>query len=160
MTKEELLEKYHFFWSGPLSQWSVCKFTMRGIGYNCAEQAMMHMKAVKFNDFEMAERILSSCNPGEQKNLGRQVRNYNDIIWSEHRYDIVLEISKAKFNQSERHKEILMSTNDKEIVEASPYDTIWGIGMGVNEAMKTDPMDWKGYNLLGQALTQTRNNMR
>lgn len=65
-----------------------------------------------------------------------------------------------KFSQNEKLKEFLLSTDNKIIVEASPYDAIWGIGMLETDRDAQNPLLWKGENLLGFALMEVRNELR
>lgn len=155
-------EEFSFFWEGPFSQWYKCKFIVNGIEYNCAEQFMMAQKAILFKDDDAFERIMQENDPRKQKRLGRDVRGFDKILWDRHRYTIVLAGSLAKFTQNADLKKILMDTDLRTLVEASPLDKIWGIGLGV-VTIDGDPVPdvydrtkWKGLNLLGQALTQVR----
>lgn len=154
-----MLEKYHFFYGGPFSQWYPSKFTFKSVNFNCAEQAMMYSKAILFKDFEAVEKILKSTLPEEQKKFGRKVKNYSEEIWNEERYDTVCQLNKAKFDQNKKLREILIGTENKIIVEASPYDKIWGIGLSKENALSINPSNWPGTNLLGKALTQIRNDI-
>ena len=155
-------EQFEFFWHGPFSQWYKCDFEVRGVLYNCAEQFMMAQKALLFGDEATFQKIMDTDSPREQKKLGRQVSNFSKDKWDEHRYTIVLAANLAKFSQNEDLKETLMETDLRTLVEASPYDKIWGIGLA--ETTKDgEPVDdvydrsqWKGINLLGQALTHVR----
>jgi ribA/ribD-fused uncharacterized protein len=144
--------KYHFFWDGPFSQWYSCDIIYKDIKFGCAEQAMMYSKAILFGDEEIAEKILNTDNPRSQKALGRQVRNFDPVLWDQHKFDIVLGINLKKFDQNLDLKETLLNTDCEYFVEASPYDTIWGIGLGENDPRIHDESQWRGQNLLGKAL--------
>jgi len=133
--------KYLFFWGHTakdptsvgkecLSQWYEVDFEINNIKYPSAEHFMMAEKACLFNDNEALEKILVSANPGDAKKLGRTVKNYKDDAWKQHRFDIVVRANQAKFSQNENLKEFLINTCDRVLVEASPRDRIWGIGMG------------------------------
>ncbi|WP_297522327.1 NADAR family protein [uncultured Clostridium sp.] len=162
--KEKL--KYIYFWghrkgnSGVtkscFSQWYNSDFTIDGVTYNCAEQFMMAEKARLFDDKEVLGEILETSEQFRIKYLGRQVKNFDEAIWNEKKYEIVLKGNLAKFSQDERIKAFLISTGYKVIVEASPYDTIWGIGMSEQEAQLSNPIAWRGENLLGFALMEVR----
>jgi len=153
-------DKYVFFWNGIYSQWHPSKFTLNEVEYNTCEQYMMHQKALLFNDFETAEKILKASSPDEQKKLGRQVQNFNKTIWEVNCLKIVYTGNLAKFTQNEELKKELMETGDRILVEASPYDQIWGIGMGEKEEGIEDPMNWKGQNLLGWAIMMVRQHLK
>jgi ribA/ribD-fused uncharacterized protein len=151
--------KYTFFWDGPFSQWDSSTIVINDRTYTCCEQYMMYKKALLFGDSYTAGKILSTSSPREQKKLGREVSNFNPDIWASVARDIVFRGNVAKFTQSEYHRDALMLTTDTLIVEASPYDKIWGIGMGVAEANNTRESEWKGLNWLGQVLTEVRESL-
>jgi ribA/ribD-fused uncharacterized protein len=153
-------EEYTFFWNGPFSQWYPTEFTVDGVTYTCAEQYMMHQKAITFGDLETSQKIMETSSPHSQKKLGRSVRNFDAIMWDGISYDIVKRGNVAKFEQNPILMTELMETYPTTLVEASPYDSIWGIGMGVNEAKKTPKSEWKGENRLGNVLTEVRNQLR
>lgn len=152
-------DKFVFFWDGPFSQWHRSYFTVDGVTYNCAEQYMMAMKAVFFEDSETLTAIMESMNPRDQKALGRQVRNFDATRWNAVSKDFVFKANIAKFSD-ERLKQVLLNTGDKEIVEASPYDKIWGIGMSETDPDRFDKSKWRGTNWLGEVLMQVRTELR
>ena len=117
---------------------------------------MMAEMARLFKDYETLEEILATENQKEIKDLGRKIKNFNEELWNREKYEIVKRGNLAKFSQDENLKEFLLSTGDKIIVEASPYDSIWGIGMGTKDKNIEDPTAWKGENLLGFALMEVR----
>ena len=138
------------------SQWFNCKFDVDNITYHTAEQYMMAQKALLFADDEIFDKIMEANHPHDYKKLGRQIRGFNDKLWNEFKFDIVVNGNKAKFSQNKDIKEYLISTGDAILVEASPYDKIWGIGLDRDTAMKGTVDDWKGENLLGCALMEVR----
>lgn len=148
------------FWNEWPSNWTHSPFTLNKIKYNCVEQFMMAKKAEFFNDTKTYNKIMKASHPREQKALGREVKNYNDNKWSSVRYQIVLEGTLAKYQQNESLKQKLLDTGDLIFVEASPSDTIWGIGMDENHPNATRPQNWKGKNLLGKCITETRSIIR
>lgn len=156
-----LYNQYVFFYNGYLSNWADTPFidTTSGIPYNCSEQFMMHKKALLFNDHEIALKIMKAKSPGEQKALGRQVRNFNKEIWDAHARQIVYEGCYYKFTQNRDAYDYLMETSGYYLVEASPYDTVWGVGLGGYDEAIQDPKNWKGTNWLGQVLTQLRQDL-
>lgn len=149
-------ERFTFFWSGPFSQWHGCRFVVDGRAYNCAEQYMMHQKAVLFGDAEAAGRIMQASHPREQKALGRKVRSFDATRWSAAARDIVFAGNWAKFTQDERLKAALLATRGTTLVEASPHDAIWGIGLAETDPRALDRSTWQGTNWLGQVLTAVR----
>ena len=147
---------FGFFWGGVLSNWYKCNFTIEKIKFNCTEQHMMYNKAILFHDMASAKLILKSNDPKVQKKLGRGVSNFDQKIWSQMCNFIVLEGCYEKFNQNNTLGDILLATDGLELVEASPYDTIWGIGMAVDNPNVTDKTKWKGENRLGKVLGDVR----
>ena len=150
-------EKYCFFWHGPLSQWAKGNFYCSSLKeeVNCAEQAMMLSKAKLFNDMETYEKIKSTQSQKEQKALGRTVKNFDEELWTAHRIAIVTMINVDKFRASKESRELLLLTHPWMLVEASPNDSIWGIGMDVNNPKLLISSLW-GQNLLGKALVSAR----
>lgn len=166
--RKEKLE-FLFFWGHTMkdeitkacfSQWFPFEFQENGIGFKTAEHYMMAGKAKLFNDDEILEQIVKAETPNQAKSLGRKVKNFDPKIWNEHKYEIVKEGNLLKFSQNEKFKEFLISTNDKILVEASPYDTIWGIGMLESDPKAENPSQWNGENLLGFALMEVRDELR
>ncbi len=153
-----MTETFTFFYSNksPFSQWHKADFKIDGIQYNCAEQYMMHQKALMFNDAEMAAQILKTPNPGKQKALGRKVKDFDPGVWYSHSKDIVYTGNVAKFSQNEHLKKHLLKTAGTTLVEASPYDTIWGIGMAASNPKVHNKENWNGTNWLGEILTRVR----
>ena len=147
---------YVFFWDGIYSQWYNAPMVIDGITYNCCEQYMMHQKALTFGDTETAELIMANKNPRDQKALGREVKNFDKAKWDAVCIGIVYKGNYAKFSQNVELADELLATGNKIIVEASPYDTIWGIGMGEKEPGIKNPANWKGLNLLGWSIMLVR----
>lgn len=149
-------DKYEFYWKGPFSQWHHSEFELDGVHFATAEQAMMYFKAILFKDSETAREILGSTDPGKQKALGRQVRSFREDVWDANKIGIVRRISLTKFGQNKGLRRKLFQTMGKTLVEASPMDTVWGIGLNATDAATMEPSDWPGQNLLGEILTDTR----
>ncbi|PPJ50641.1 hypothetical protein CBER1_05248 [Cercospora berteroae] len=155
-----------FFWKptqahGYLGQWHMSSFTDPSTNqtYNCAEQYMMYHKAILFNDLDIASQLLETDSPRQQKSLGAKVKNFNDKVWNKEKSNIVENGNWLKFTQNEELKTWLLSTGESELVEASPYDRIWGIGFTAGDAVKVERSLW-GENLLGEALMRVRDRLR
>lgn len=159
--------KYLFFWGHEssvdgsitkscLSQWWISDFKIGINTYCCMEQYMMAEKASLFKDEEILKEILKSKHPKQIKKLGRKVRNFNEEVWKKKRYSIILNGNYAKFMQNEGLRQFLIQTKNRVLVEASPYDKIWGIGMAADDEHIENPLEWKGLNLLGFALMEVR----
>ncbi len=145
---------------GCLSQWWPAAFTVDGLVYASAEHFMMAAKALLFGDAEMAARIREAPHPGAAKKLGRQVRAFQEQRWVAHRFDLVVAGNVAKFGQHSDLREFLLGTGDRVLVEASPQDRIWGIGLGAADERATSPHRWLGLNLLGFALMEVRHRLK
>jgi len=143
-----------------LSQWYPSTFEVEMVTYNCAEQYMMAEKARTFKDYEMCDKIMKSSTPKEIKTLGRQVRNFDENRWATVSKNKVSYGNFQKFGQNRELLQFLLATGDKVIVEASPYDTIWGIGMSERDEGVDNPHNWKGSNLLGFALMEVRDTLK
>jgi len=152
-------DKHTFFWNGYLSQWFSCEFKVDGIEYSCTEQYMMHQKALLFKDYDIAKKIIESELPNEQKKLGRQVSNFDLNVWNDNARKIVYKGNHAKFTQNKKLYTKLMQTGNTLLVEASPYDKIWGIGMAEEDTGIDDESNWKGKNWLGEVITKVRDNL-
>ncbi len=152
---------YTFFFTeaSPFSQWYRCSFTVNERTFMCAEQYMMHGKALLFGDAAIAAEILTASHPKQHKALGRRVANFDDVVWKREREAIVMAGSRAKFTQNPELKALLLATAGTTLVEASPYDRIWGIGLSATHPKAQDPASWRGQNLLGKILTQLRDEL-
>lgn len=159
--------KFLFFWghqpskdgritASCFSQWWPAPFTVEGMRYPTAEHWMMAKKALLFEDRETASRILEAGSPKQAKQLGREVRGFDEEKWDAAKRRIVDEGSFHKFDQNTALKEFLVSTGDAVLVEASPVDRIWGIGLSADDKRAANPLLWRGENLLGFALMQAR----
>ena len=164
--KNQVIPEFLFFWGHTnkqnkitkacLSQWWPCKFNANGIEYNCAEQYMMSEKAKLFNDQEIYQLILKESSQAKIKKLGRCIKNFNEAIWNKNKASIVIQGNILKFSQNIELKNFLIETGNKILVEASPYDKIWGIGLDENNPDCRNPFKWKGENLLGFSLMEVR----
>lgn len=139
-----------------LSQWFVASFVVDGITYKTAEHFMMAEKARLFRDEAALAAIIACATPSEAKKLGRTVKNYDDKAWGRARSLSVVRGNVAKFDQNRAMGELLKSTGDSILVECSPRDRIWGIGMGASNPDARVPSKWRGQNLLGFALVAAR----
>lgn len=159
--------KFIFFWghqprkdgqisSTCFSQWFDRAFEQNGIVYRTAEHWMMAEKARLFKDMEVLEKILHCKTPKEAKSWGRKVKHFKEDVWVANRMRIVCNGNYLKFSQHEDLRTYLEQTGDRVLVEASPYDTIWGIGMKSDHKNATNPEKWRGLNLLGYALMEVR----
>ena len=176
MTRESLITsiqsgftpKWAFFWGHTPSEdgsitkscvsqwWEGHPFELEGITYSTAEHYMMAEKARLFDDEQTLNEVLATKSPTIAKKLGRKVSNFDDQAWLQNRCNIVLRGNMAKFSQHPALKTFLLQTGTHVLVEASPFDTIWGIGMSASDPNAEKPENWKGLNLLGFALMEVR----
>lgn len=142
-----------------LSQWWEDPFLLDGITYPTAEHWMMASKARLFGDAGAERSILAAPGPREAKALGRKVQGFDADIWRRDAYGIVVAGNLAKFAQHAGMCSYLLSTQPAVLVEASPYDGVWGIGLGPSDPKARDPLSWRGENLLGFALMEVRDRL-
>lgn len=162
--------QYLFFWghqkpkSGVskscFSQWYDASFIENGIYFATAEHYMMYHKAMLFDDSKIAHKIIDSCHPNEAKKLGRKVCYFDEEIWNQEQFDIVVRANKLKFEQNPELLDFLLSTDTRVLVEASPVDNIWGIGLAADDPNAEIPQNWQGLNLLGYALMNVREQLK
>ncbi|MDA2806123.1 NADAR family protein [Nocardiopsis suaedae] len=159
--------RFLFFWGhapardgsigkGCLSQWWPAGFDVDGEHYATAEHWMMAGKARLFGDDRAAARVLEAGTPGGAKHVGREVSGFDEDVWRAHRFDLVVRGSVEKFRQNPGLGGFLLGTGERILVEASPRDRIWGIGLAESDERALDPGRWKGENLLGFALMRAR----
>lgn len=138
------------------SQWYGSPFVVGGERYPTAEHFMMAGKARLFGDEATAARIMVAADPAEVKKLGREVAGFDEAKWRDHRFAIVAAGSYAKFSQNPAIGAWLLATGSRVLVEASPTDRVWGIGLAANDPRAGEPREWQGLNLLGFALMHAR----
>jgi ribA/ribD-fused uncharacterized protein len=148
-----ITDTHVFFWSGIYSNWYPSPFEYAHITYNCGEQYMMWYKAFLFRDAESMRKIMATDDPKEQKALGRKVRGFDQIVWELNCRDIMVKGLRKKFIDNPILKaQLLIDGRGRHFVEASPYDFVWGVGLGEDDYRINDPAEWKGKNYLGQVL--------
>lgn len=163
--------KYLFFWGNTpkregivdkscFSQWYPAPFVEDAITYPTAEHYMMAKKAELFGDTAMREQILQQKHPNQAKALGRRVQAFDEEVWNAHKLEIVQQANLLKFGQHPLLKSYLLQTGNRVLVEASPYDKVWGIGLAQDHPDAERPQHWRGENLLGFALMRVREQFR
>ena len=173
LTKAEQPErlKYLLFWGHKpspdgavakscFSQWWPAAFTVAGDTYATAEHWMMAEKARLFGDTEVLAQILAAKSPAEAKKLGRKIRGFDAAAWDAQKYALVTTGNLHKFSQHPELAAFLLATGEWVLVEASPVDAIWGIGLAADHADAENPGRWRGENLLGFALMEVRDQLR
>jgi ribA/ribD-fused uncharacterized protein len=170
-TRRGVKAKYLFFWGhqpqpdgsigkGCLSQWWPAPFVVDGLSFATSEHYMMWRKAILFDDLAVAGQILTTSHPQQAKALGRQIAGFEQQTWDDQRYGVVVAGSVAKFGQHADLRAYLLGTGERVLVEASPVDRIWGIGLAADDPRAADPAQWRGDNLLGFALMDARAALR
>jgi len=139
-----------------LSQWWGARFTVGEHSYMTAEHFMMAEKVRLFGDAATCKRIVAASSPAAAKRLGREVAGFDEATWAAARFAIVVAGNVAKFGQNPALADFLRGTGDRVLVEASPTDRIWGIGLAADDASAEAPEHWRGLNLLGFALMEAR----
>lgn len=152
--KEKL--EFVFFWGGHYSQWAASPFYHDGNYFPTAEHFMMYHKCMAFKDTQRAQMVLDLEGPDQVKAVGRQIEAYTDAVWDAIRFDIVVMGNVLKFSQNPDFFEVMRNDCEKCIVEASPYDRIWGIGRSETDPNLDDVDEWDGLNLLGYAIMEAR----
>lgn len=162
----KITDKHILFWGEWPSNWYPAEFDVemmikgekKNLHFYNSEQYFMFVKAIAFNDYDTAEKILKTKDPKMAKTLGREVKGYDDEIWSKMRYKVMVDANKAKYSQNEDLKKLITSDElkSKGFVEASPIDGVWGVKLGENDPLADDETKWNGQNLLGKALNETR----
>lgn len=151
---------YFFSKNDYLSNFFPSVFVLDNLTYSCVEQYIMAQKALLFEDLEAFEAIMLANQPTNMKKIGRKVKNFSDQIWLLNRDRILAEGIKAKFEQNKNLLDQLLATGSRTLVEASPYDIIYGVGLSEKNDQILDKTNWKGTNLLGQKLVNVRLKLR
>lgn len=158
-------QTFVYFWkphqkNGYLGNWYDSPFVLEEIQFKNSEQYLMWGKAKLFQDNKIAEEILKTSDPIRMKKLGQQVRGFEQIKWDDNKFHIMCTALTAKFSQNPELLKCILATNNMILVEASPFDKIWGIGMDFKEAVQTEQAKWRGENLLGKALMKVRDELK
>lgn len=157
-----ITDSHVYFWGGCFSNFYRADTTIsiehkdNIIKLPTSEHAYMIYKAVAFNDWNSYNNILNVVHPAEAKKIGRQVKNFDQKIWDQIKYDRMYSAVYAKFSQNEKIKQLLLDTGIRTLVEASPIDRIWGVGLHYDDDLILDESNWKGKNLLGKVLMDVR----
>jgi ribA/ribD-fused uncharacterized protein len=162
----KITDQYVFFWGDddPFSNFYPAQtpitFGGKVITFRTSEHAFMYTKAMYFSDSETADLVLKASHPLNAKKLGRQVKNFNDELWTMVSMNAMFDANWGKYSSNDHLKTVLLETGDKIIVEASPYDRIWGVGLGENDPKILDQKQWRGQNKLGKVLMKVREKLR
>jgi ribA/ribD-fused uncharacterized protein len=152
-----------YFWGSFLSNWipSDLKIHHDGYIFTNSEQLFMYFKAKFFGDEETAKRLVAvGRDPRKAKDLGREVKNYDDAKWSLVREEKMFEACMLKFQSDSSLKTQLLATGDRVIVEGTPFDPIWGVKIKWDDNRILDEKNWNGLNLLGKVLMRVREELK
>jgi hypothetical protein len=152
-------DDYVAFWGSCFSNFFPTRFYLDGRYWTTSEKYFMYTKAITFGDEEIAEKILKTDNPKECKNLGRQVKNFNSEEWDKIKEEIMYKAVKAKFEQDGLCNSCILNYLNKDFVEGSPYDKIWGVGIKYDDKRILNKKNWQGQNLLGKILTRVKDEL-
>lgn len=157
-SKKDPKDEFVFFWGNisPFSNWHRSEFTHNGTTYNCSEQFMMQQKALLFGDLDVAKKVMETTSPSKQKGLGRTIRGFDKEMWLQNAIQIMVPGLVSKFTQVPHCYEAMRATGKKTIVEASPVDDIWGIGLSETDPRAWNKDTWQGLNMLGTCLMKVR----
>jgi ribA/ribD-fused uncharacterized protein len=153
-------DRFVLFWDGIYSNWHPAPIVMDGIQFANSEQAFMWLKARYFDDEIIAVQIAATPDPAKAKKLGRLIKGYDDVKWCHVRFETMYQVCLKKFSQNPELAKELLATGDRILVEASPADRIWGIGLDQDSPLALEPQFWQGMNLLGEALMKVRESLR
>lgn len=146
--------------NGYLSNWYLSDFEYDVVGYSSMEQFMMHQKALLFNDYDIAGKILETNNIVDIKVLGRHVHGFSDTVWDRNKCRIVCDGLYQKFKCNSDLGEKLVGTGHAVLAECAVKDKVWGIGLGMHDNARFNRGRWKGLNLLGECLMRTRRKLQ
>ena len=155
----KVINNIYPFYSGSFSNFFPSVFTVDDDTYSCGEQWIMSQKAELFGDIEMKIRIMGVKTPATMKKYGRKVRNYDEAVWAARRMEIAKRGLREKFRQNEVLRKLLLETHPYILVEASPIDKIWGVGLRSNNSDIYHKEKWKGHNALGEILMSIRSEL-
>jgi ribA/ribD-fused uncharacterized protein len=124
--------------------------------YTTAEKFMMMGKAALFRDNKAFNRMAETESPKTHRILGKTVQNFVKDEWDQYCQDIVKIGNYLKFSQNEELMKHMKDTGKALLVEASPFDNIWGIGIRFDHPNVQFVEKWKGTNYLGECLMFVR----
>jgi ribA/ribD-fused uncharacterized protein len=146
--------------NGYLGNWYDSPFILDGIHFPTSEHYMMYHKALLMGDIDCGDKILAATDPKMVKALGQRVKPWDEQLWLDNRCRIMYEACYAKFSAHADLLGLLLRTGNTVLVEASPMDRIWGIGLSATHADAFNVAKWKGSNLLGRVLMRVREALR
>ena len=144
------------FYGGFMSNWYPAPFVVSGVEYSCSEQYFMARKAMAFSDDAALEAIMATTNPAKQKAIGRSVKGFDERLWRCLSYGAMKNACREKFTQNPYLRRLLSDTGREILVEASPTDVVWGIGLDERDLRAHCPWMWRGTNWLGLVLMEVR----
>eukprot|EP00397_Hematodinium_sp_SG-2012_P055107 GEMP01066991.1.p1 GENE.GEMP01066991.1~~GEMP01066991.1.p1 ORF type:complete len:218 (+),score=39.06 GEMP01066991.1:54-656(+) len=125
-----------------------------------SEAAIMLSKAALMGDLDTFHQIMKASTPGKAKQLGRQVKPWDEALWITHIEETAFHVVSQKFESSPRLRGVLLGTGNKHLAEMTANDQMWGTGVHLGTPEASDPSKWEGRNVLGNALMQARTFIR
>ena len=145
--------------NSPLSNFYSSPFTYQGDKFTCMEQHIQAKKAALFKDAETGINIMAETKQEIQKQLSKNINGYDQTEWYSKAFDLILPALIEKYRQNPVCKTLLLSTGNRAIVEASPYDSFWGAGCALSDP-KLWSKEWDGRNMMGKALEKVRESLK
>ena len=108
----------------------------------------MSEKALLFGDIDSYKRIMNEEDPAICKKLGRQVKNFDEMIWKKCNREVLFNANVGKYLSDKNFADALKATGDAVIIEASPKDDIYGAGLSKEDLISDDgallipPQNW------------------
>lgn len=159
----KITDRYVFFWKAYIANWSITPHGLKTVIHDqevnvpTSEHLFMAFKADFFKDYVTLNKIINCKTPKEAKDFGREVKNYNNEEWNKVRFDMMYKALSIRFDQDEKFKDQLLNRfGNRQFVEASPFDRIWGVGLDEKDPLIEDSENWQGTNLLGKCLDKLK----
>jgi len=124
--------------------------------FNNSEQAYMFEKCMFFNQLELAEKCINEIDPKKVKNIGRSIPNFDAEKWDKISFGVMYNVCLHKYTFNKEAHKTLVDSGDRTLVEASPYDNKWGVGISASDDQILFEENWTGENRLGKVLMKTR----
>jgi ribA/ribD-fused uncharacterized protein len=123
------------------------------------EQWIQANKATMFGDKETHEQIMETKSPRVARELGEEVKGFDEKEWNKICVDIVKAGLREKVKQNRKVKKLLVSTGEAVIVEAKENDDFWAIGIDIDDEDVLDSGEWTGANNMGKLLMNIRSSL-
>ena len=126
--------------------------------YHCAEQLIQHEKAKLFGDLETEDKILKARSAIKCKQVAYETENYDHNHWISNASALCKAGIKAKYEQNNSLKKLLLNTGTEKIVECSK-DRDWGTGVPLGRFGWLSEDKWYSRGILGPLLMEIRSEL-